>query len=295
MSVSLGTVTREQLGLVGLAIRRETLAAAFLFVVPMVALLLLMLSGYAELLEDGAPLLDLDPEGAGYFAAIIGLMFPLLVWKGEERFGDTPLWTLPVDHRRHALFKVSAGWAWLMGIGAATLGWLILISVATGGSVGGEEVRLLITDPAGAATGLPGSTEPIVWSTAWWQWAILFTSATAAYLVSSALLLATERPWWWAVGAWFVFLGVAVLGEEVHIPWVSPAFWYVFRSVIWMIDVPLSGGEELLRTVVSLPGGDRAIAWSAMPNPGTWAAATLLWFFIGGAALWLTAGRRRPA
>src|SRR5688572_7684972 len=46
---------------------------------------------------------------------VVGLLLPIMVWRGEDRFGAGFLWTLPVDRRRHALARVFAGWVWLMG------------------------------------------------------------------------------------------------------------------------------------------------------------------------------------
>lgn len=39
---------------------------------------------------------------------LVGLLLPIVVWRGEERFGASFLWTLPVDRWRHALAKVFA-------------------------------------------------------------------------------------------------------------------------------------------------------------------------------------------
>src|SRR5688500_2472494 len=32
---------------------------------------------------------------------VLGLLLPIVVWRGEERFGAGVLWTLPVDRCRH--------------------------------------------------------------------------------------------------------------------------------------------------------------------------------------------------
>ena len=162
---------------------------------------------------------DCDPHvtsGLGaYLTVLAALLLPLVVWKGERRFGDTPLWPLPVDHRRHALVKVAAGWVWLMAILGAALVWVTLTVLASGGALGVDEVRLLIIDPVGATAGTPGATESVRWTTPWWEWALPFTSATAAYLLASTLMLATARPLFWAIGLWVaggVVLGVAATG-----------------------------------------------------------------------------------
>lgn len=218
----LATVLREQVGLVGLAVRRETLAGAFLIAVPVVVILLATLAGVTDITDDGSAFMDFDPgEGLGYFAGLVGALFAWLVWRGEHRLGDTALWTAPVAHRRHALAKVGAGWFWLIAAGGGIIAWALAITVLTGGSLGAEETRLLMVDRTAALAGEPGALERVAWRTVWWQWAIPFTGATCVYLLASALLLATERPAVWAVGAWLFFLGLAVVGEELRIPLIS--------------------------------------------------------------------------
>ena len=175
----------EQLRVVGLAIRREGTLAALVLALGSLALIAFSRMPVLQAMVDGeVGQLVFDPGEPpwGFFAVLAALLLPFVAWKGERRFGDTPLWSMPVDHRRHALLKVAAGWVWLLAILSAALVWVTLTVLASGGTLGVDEVRLLVLDPAGAAAGTPGAMESVNWTTPWWEWALPFTSATAAYL-----------------------------------------------------------------------------------------------------------------
>lgn len=152
---------REQLRAVWLGTRRELIATGLILGIPM-----LVAAIVAIYFGDS---ISMDPaEGYGWVAAALGVLLPLAVWKDEDRFGDSQLWILPVDHARHALVKVAAGWAVLMGLLAALLLWAVLLVVVSGGGLAGEETRLLITDPVAAGAGTGGLAE-LVWTAQWWQ------------------------------------------------------------------------------------------------------------------------------
>lgn len=278
------TVVTEQAWAVGLAVRRELLAAGAFLVSLLLALTIIGLApGLAVQIDIDGPIV-LNPEDAlGYMAVIVGLVFPLAVWKGEAPFGDTQLWTLPVDRQRHALIKVGAGWAWLTGLIAAGMLCLALGVLVSGGSVGESGTRLLFVDG-------PGTTRPVPWSTPWWQWVMPFTAATAAYLLASALILGTKRPWFWAAGAWLLFLGLGVAAEGGGFSWLEAAFRVVFLE---SFDFAASGGTDTLRGHIMVPG-DRAIrAWWGLPSFGRWAGATAGWLGLGLVGVWAAARRHR--
>ena len=165
-------VWTEQLRVVGLAIRREGALAAVVLALGSLALVAFsrmpVLQAIVDEGEVGELVFDPGEPPWGFFAVLAALLLPLVVWKGERRFGDTPLWSLPVDHRRHALLKVAAGWVWLLAILGAALVWVTLTVLASGGALGVDEVRLLIIDPVGATAGTPGATESVRWTTPWW-------------------------------------------------------------------------------------------------------------------------------
>ena len=106
------TVWIEQLRVVGLAIRREGALAALVLALGSLALIAFGRMPALQAMVDGEMgefVFDPGEPPWGFFAVLAALLLPLVVWKGERRFGDTPLWSLPVDHRRHALRRLPAG------------------------------------------------------------------------------------------------------------------------------------------------------------------------------------------
>lgn len=234
-----------------------------------------------EMVDGEAGELVFDPGEPlwGFFAVLL----PLAVWKGERRFGDTPLWSMPVDHRRHALLKVAAGWVWLMAILGAALGWVTLTVLASGGILGVDEVRLLVLDPAGAAAGTPGAMASVNWSTPWWEWLLPFTSATAAYLLASTLMLATRRPLFWAAGLWVAGAVVLWIAAIRDIDWIQRASDFV----AWYI-----GGDAFTRWM-QLPTGGREV-WTLLPSVNMWIASSVFWIGLGLVGVVAASGRARP-
>lgn len=282
---ALKAVWIEQLRAVGLAIRREAALAALVLALGSVAVIAFSRIPVLQAIvneEAGDLVFNPGEPPWGFFAAFVALLFPLVVWKGERRFGDTPLWSLPVDHRRHALLKVAAGWVWLVAILGAALVCVTLTVLASGGTLGVDEVRLLVLDPVGAIAGTPGTTESVSWTTPWWEWALPFTSATAAYLVVSTLILATARPLLWALGLWVVGVGVLGAADIWDIGWIQRAAdfvaWYVGGD-------SFSGG-------VPLPGGARE-AWTLLPTATMWVASSVIWIGLGLAGVLAASGRAR--
>jgi len=267
------TVWIEQLRVAGLAIRREGTLAALVLALGSLAMIAFSRMPVLQAMVDGeVGQLVLDPGEPpwSFFAVLAALLLPFVVWKGERRFGDTPLWSMPVDHRGHALLKVAAGWVWLLAILGAALVWVTLTVLASGGTLGVDEVRLLVLDPAGAAAGTPGAMESVNWTTPWWEWALPFTSATAAYLVASTLMLATRRPLFWAAGLWVaggVVLGIADFRD---IDWIQR----VSDFVAWYI-----GGDSFTRGM-QLPSGGREV-WTLLPNVKMWTALSAFWIGLG--------------
>ena len=275
----------EQLRVVGLAIRREGALAALVLGLGSLAFIAFSRKSILQAMVAGAMgelVFDPGEPPWGFFAVLAGLLLPLVVWKGERRFGDTPLWSLPVDHRRHALLKVAAGWVWLLAILGAALGWVTLTTVASGGTMGVDEVRLLVLDPAGAAEGTPGATESVSWTTPWWEWALPFTSATAAYLLASTLMLATARPLFWAAGLWVAGAVVLGVGDKWDIGWIQRTA----EFVAWY-----AGGDSFTRGM-QLPTGGREV-WTLLPTIGMWTASSAFWIGLGLAGVLGASGRAR--
>jgi hypothetical protein len=273
----------EQFRVVGLAVRREGLllcaglvAAAF----------------GGQLMEDFSPPsrpLVVDPSDLGLLAVLVALVAPIGVWKGERLFGESPLWTVPVQHALHARLKIASGWVWLMAVIA--FGYLVIIAAVllAGGTVGGDETRMLATDVDAAEAGIAGSLTPTPWSTQLWQWTLPFTAATPVYLAASAFLIGLRRPVVWAAGCW---LGVIALGEVAgsdRLGWVTSAT----DTVVYLFDLLGSGGTQSAQLYVPLAPGEGIRAWSRLPTMGSWAAATMMWLGLAGAAAWAASSRHR--
>ena len=279
------TVWIEQLRVVGLAIRRESALAALVLGLGSLALIAFSRMPALQSIvgeEMGELVFDPGEPPWAFIAVVAALLFPLEVWKGERRFGDTPLWSMPVDHRRHALIKVAAGWVWLLAILGAALVWVTLTVLASGGTLGVDEVRVLILDPVGAAAGTPGAVESVRWTTPWWEWAFPFTSATAAYLVASTLVLATARPVLWATGLWVA--GMLVLGaaDIWDIGWIQRAT----EIVAWYID------NDSFTRGMQLPTGGREV-WTLLPSVKMWTASSAFWISLGLAGVLGASSRAR--
>ena len=282
-------VAREQLRAVGLALRVPAAAAA---VVVAVATLFITL----EVVGEGGSIRFAPEEQM--LPGVLGLLLPFAVWRGEERFGAAFLWTLPVERRRHALARVFAGWAWLMGAVALFVLWLLAAALLTGASVLGEEtVRLL------PASSLPatGSVDPAALRTALRApqpllWLVPFTAATAAYLLSSALALGIRHPLRWLAGTvlalFFVALALELAGDQ-RLRLAPSRLLHSLLYGPYGVDALFTARSESLRTEALLSTGERVVVWLGTPDPARWAAATLLWTGLGLAALWAAASRHR--
>ncbi|MYE15149.1 MAG: hypothetical protein F4Y07_01580 [Gemmatimonadetes bacterium] len=278
-------VWMEQLRVVGLAIRRETgLAGLVVALASLAVIATSRLPVLQTIFNEDMHELVFDPAVSPwmFLPVLAALLLPLVVWKGERRFGDTPLWSMPVDHRRHALLKVGAGWVWLMVILGAAFVWATLTTLVSGGALGVDEVRLLLLDPAGAPAGTPGSMESVNWTTPWWQWVLPFTSASAAYLLASTLMLSTARPVFWAVGLWVAGAVVLGIGEIWDIGWMQRTT----EFVAWYI-----GGESFARGV-QLPTGWEVV-WTLVPTAQMWAASAAFWISLGLVGVLVASGRPR--
>jgi hypothetical protein len=278
-----GAVVVEQIRAVGLATRRELLAVAGLLVLLLLALSVVGLVPSIRVQVDGDLPFILNPEDLGYLALMVGVVFPLAVWKGEAPFGDTQLWSLPVDRSRHALVKVGAGWAWLMSLVAVGLLFLCAGILVSGGSLGVTGTRLLFVDPAA------GTTAAMPWSTPWWQWVLPFTAASTAYLFATALLLGTEHPWRGAAAAWLLFMAGVIVAES-PITWLDGAFRFVF---VEGFDIVASTGVDTLRGRVQVPGDRPIFGWYGLPTLGRWASVTAGWMGLGLVGVWAAAARHR--
>lgn len=165
---ALGEVLREQFAAVGLALRNEA---------RVVAVIMALITAF-WVLGDGPGTFWIDPE-IGIPAALLALLVPMAVWKGEGPGQRGYHHAMPVDPGLHAAIRGSAGLAWSLAAMAAYFVWMVLVSVVTGGRV--------------------EAIEP-------WQWAAPFAGATVLYLLGSALTLVSSHPWRWLGGSFVGFL-----------------------------------------------------------------------------------------
>ena len=277
---------KDQIAVVGAAVRRE----AALVLIGVVLLLAVLLAAAFRLGNT----LSLDPLGDIYAVAMVaafGALFaPLAVWKGEPRFGSAPLWLLPMDHRTSAIGKVAAGWIWTMAVVATLFVLLVSVALASGGTVGAARTVYL------SPTLDPANISPVRWSVQWWQFAALFTGATIGYLTTSALLLATPYPGRWAVGVGLVLFAIFGVIDITNDPGLIGAARNAINAFIagpYGVDAFLSGGVEAFDELVELPNGRRLVVLTALPSPGRWVGATLLWLSGSLTAVFAAASRHR--
>jgi hypothetical protein len=276
-----GSLLGRELSTVGVAISREALLAAAalacLCIFAAVSALRwnLRITAVPELLLAGLP---------------VALILPWLVWKGDPAFGRAFIWTLPVRRQNAALAKIAAGALWLMLaflVGAAAIA---VTALATGGSVGVEEIRLVGAPRAGlfAAT-------PVPWSTPVWMWLVPFGSALLLYLAGSAVLLGIRYPLRWLAGIAVGVILLAVIfenfGNDHPFEDVLDHLFITVMKGSYGFHYALSGGVTNLQHGIDIPGPGAVDLWSALPDACRWLMALGVW--LGGASLALALALRR--
>jgi hypothetical protein len=281
-------VLLAQIRAVGLAPRGPALAA-----MAVVALATLLIT--IESLNTGE-VIAFHPEHQ-MLPGIVGLLLPIVVWRGEERFGASFLWTLPVDRWRHALAKVFAGWVWLMGGVALFVLWSLALTLLSGGNILAEEtLRVLRSFSSASGTLDPAAVEIVRWTPEPLLWLAPFTSTTATYLLASALGLATRHPLRWIVGSVIGFFIVSGLGDTANAEWLGNALERLLYPLFegpYGFDALLTARTTFLNIEATLSTGNRVEVWRELPDVGRWAMATLLWTGAGLVTLWAAASRHR--
>jgi hypothetical protein len=227
---------------------------------------------------------------------IVGLLLPIVVWRGEERFGASFLWTLPVDRWRHALAKVFAGWVWLIGGVTLFVLWSLALTLLSGGNILAEETFRVLRSFSASRTLDPAAVETVRWTPEPLLWLAPFTSATATYLLASALALATRQPLRWIAGSVVGVFLVSGVGDAANAVWLGNAFERLLESLFegpYGLDALLTARATFLNIEATLSTGDRVVVWRALPDVGQWATATLLWTSAGLVSLLTAASRHR--
>jgi hypothetical protein len=227
---------------------------------------------------------------------IVGLLLPIVVWRGEQRFGAGFLWTLPVDRWRHALAKVFAGWVWLIGGVALFVLWSLALTLLSGGDILAEETLRVLRSFSASPTLDPAAVETIRRTPEPMLWLAPFTSATTTYLLASALALGTRHPLRWIAGSVIGVLLVSGVSEAANAVWLSHAFERLLESLFegpYGLDALLTARTTFLNNQATLSNGDTVAVWRALPDVGQWATATLLWTGVGLVSLLAAAFRHR--
>lgn len=273
-------IIREQLRAVGVATRREMALAGLLLA------LLTPLFVLDYFFDDGQPF-SFDLSDMTIPMALLGAFAPMAVWKGEEPSRRSYFWAMPVDRARHTLVKVFGGWAWLMALVAVFLLWIVSIALSTGGNIGVQEVQVFLAGlPAGALPDDDAATRRWTAVPAW-MWLVPFTGATAAYLVGSVVVLASDHPWRWLAGLAF---GVMLLFGMADALDVEPALG-AFLQGPYGVETA-STGISVQEAVITVDG-DHARVRRHRPVAGHWATATLLWTGLGLAGVLAAAFRHQ--
>jgi hypothetical protein len=241
--------------------------------------------------------IDFRPE-RHMLPVLLALVFSMIVWRGEDRFGFGFLWTVPVDRRRHALTRVLAGWVWLMGAVALFVLWLLALTFLSGGILLREETIHVLTSslPAPGTGPDPGVVQTVRLTPQPLFWLTPFTAATGAYLLASAVALGLRHPLRWIVGTALGLQLVVIAGDATNVEWLRLLPSRLLRPLYagpYGIDTLLSARTESVGVWVTLSTGELVHVWRALPHLGQWAAGTLLWTGIGLVLLWAAASRHR--
>lgn len=281
-------VFREQVRAMALALRPAALAVA--------ALLALATLFIAPGIVRGEAVVGFHPE-RWVIPGLAGALLPIGVWKGEARFGPAFLWTLPVDRRAHALAKVGAGWVWLMAAVACFVLWLLTLALVSGGNVMAAETLHVIPAfpiPGGAVD--PATIRDVRWAPEPLLLLVPFTAATGTYLLSSAVALGLRHPFrWFAATVLGMFL-IATASEVTNasgLAEIPEDLMEVLLGGRYGLEALLIASTESLKIETALTTGGRVVVWRGLPDPGQWAAATLLWIGAGLVLLWAAASRHR--
>lgn len=236
-------VAGEQLRAVGLSLRREAMVAAGFLGLASAWMAQLEIAGHSARIS-------FSPD-AGVPAAILALLVPMAVWKGEGPGRRGYHRAMPVGHASHAVLRTLSGWAWTMAAVAAYFLWLALAAWFTGGATfAGGVMMSTVTVPA-------------------YRWAVPFVAGTVLYLLGSALTILTSHPWRWLGGA-----VVATLFSKALAAGSS-------RSVFEMITAVVDGRYGLYTLVTGRSRlHDIDYGFALTSNAPVWFSTAWLWLAI---------------
>ena len=249
-------VAREQLRAVGLSLRREGAVAAGVLALLGVALVWDQARSASEFVIE---------PGMGIPAAVVALLVPLAVWKGEgpDRRGYHQ--SMPVDRGAHAVARGLAGLAWMLAAMGAYYAWLGGIALAVGG-----------------------------WAQydAAYRWAAPVVGAVVLYLVGTAVALRAAHPWRWlgggAVG--YLFLQLMSASDRDFAPYrMVNAVLRGRYGVLTLLD-----GRTPMRFRSVSTWGEHEFTYTVRVANGTvWLTSVWLWLTLA-LLLFLWSAYRQP-
>ncbi len=268
-------VAEAQLCAAGLAVRPALLVGGGIVVaVTLISLLQVMGIGAARAHRGSFSFAPVDT----WPLVLVGLFFPLAVWRGDGPSSRDYHRSMPVGERFHSLTRVIAGWVWLMAALAGFILWGWMLNRLAGGAFGVERA-VQITTSGGVRV-----RSEVVTPFPLWTWLIPFVHATVAYLLGSLVALRADRPWM-VFGGIILSYGLLVsLLQAVGAQTLGNAL-----GSIW-------SGRYGLRAALAFPRQGPGLAlfparqWTA-GDTFTWLAAAVAW---GGAAVVAVAASLRP-
>ncbi|HEX6751802.1 MAG TPA: hypothetical protein VF092_31195 [Longimicrobium sp.] len=250
-------VAREQLRAVGLSLRREGAVAAG-------ALGLLSVVILWDELREGYGGMNMTPE-LGVPVALVALLVPMAVWKGEGPGGRGYHHAMPVERGPHAVARGVAGLVWTLAATGAWFAWLVAVALASGSRFDG------------------------MWG-ADWRFAAPVAGVVVMYLLGSALTLRAAHPWRWLGGgaAGYVFLKM-LAGPDGEL-WLYRAANEVLRGRYGVMTLLTGRSPVWIHT--SLEG--RAYEYlSHRPVASVWVMSVWLWLTLA-LLLFLWSAYRQP-
>ncbi|MGI8547142.1 MAG: hypothetical protein ACR2M1_07390 [Gemmatimonadaceae bacterium] len=248
------TVAREQVSAVGVALRKAGLI--FVSVLAVLGILPVVAAVRAAQYPNNHMGFSYG-IGAAIPIALVGLFVPFTVWRREDPSRRSYHWAMPIARVPHTLMKVLAGWLWLM---AAVVVYLVFM-IAIGW------LMSVIT----------GSTFHREWTGAW-EWAVPFTAATVAYLLSTVAVLASDHPWGWIGGIGIGYLMVIVFLHALNMNDAARALTSVTDGYYGL------GAAMFAKLETSRYGGPASAS--------RWIGSALIWGALGAAGVVIAAYRR---